>query len=67
MPVSVLDKIAALLASLAPDDVNALSPVERRRFADLCRHWAAIAERPSVMPPKAGVLLDLRNGTPRHE
>jgi hypothetical protein len=35
--------------------------VERRRFADLCRHVARLAE-PQSGSPKTGVLYDLKVG-----
>jgi hypothetical protein len=60
-------KIAALEA-MRPD-IEALSPSERSKFAELCRRWADLAE--SVSPNKAGpmgpvsatgVLLELSRG-----
>jgi hypothetical protein len=42
MPIA--DKIAALFAALTREEVDGLPPAERRRFADLCRHWADFAE-----------------------
>jgi hypothetical protein len=61
-------KIAALEA-MRPD-VEALSPAERRRFAELCRSWADLAEprlpaneTPFAAPiSTAGVLLELSRG-----
>jgi hypothetical protein len=61
-------KIAALEA-MRPD-IEALSPSERRKFAELCRHWADLAESPSPAnkahptgPASAtGVLLELSRG-----
>jgi hypothetical protein len=63
MPIAT--KVAALLAALRKQDVDELPPVERRRFADLCRHVAKLAE-PEGDPPKDGVLHDLKAG-PRAE
>lgn len=61
MPVA--DKIAALFNALTREEVDAMPPVERRRFADLCRHWADFAElRPRLLEPKSGVLSDLERG-----
>jgi hypothetical protein len=61
--MSVAEKIAALFNALSREEVDALSPVERRRFADLCRHWADFAEiRPRAHAPQSGVLEDLRRG-----
>lgn len=43
--MSLARHIAALMESLIPDDLDALPPAERRRFADACRHVAKLAER----------------------
>jgi hypothetical protein len=51
--VAVADKIIALLDAMTPASLDSLSPVRRRQFADLCRHWADIAEQP-VAPAKVG-------------
>jgi hypothetical protein len=56
--MTVLDKIAALFAAARPEDLDGLTPVERERFGQLCRHWADRAERPPA--PKSGVLAELR-------
>jgi hypothetical protein len=37
--------IVTLFAALKPQDFDALSPIERRRFADTCRYWANVAMR----------------------
>ena len=58
--MSVINKTVALLDALTPADVQALTPFERRRFADLCRHLAELAEQPDI--PKAGLLSDLHRG-----
>jgi hypothetical protein len=65
--VSVAEKVAALFNALTSDEVQALPPAQRRRFADQCRHWADVAERPQGTAPSAGVLFDLGAGAPRHE
>jgi hypothetical protein len=65
--VSIPDKLTALFNMLTREDVDAMPPAERRRFADQCRHWAEIAERPQATAPPTGVLYDLGAGTPRHE
>jgi hypothetical protein len=63
MPVTVAARIAALLDGLTVAQLNLLPPVDRRRFADLCRQWHELADRPSRSPaPKGGVLSDLRAG-----
>ena len=54
-------KVADLLAGLTPADVQALPPIQRRRFADMCRHWAALADH-NDDKPKAGVLARLSEG-----
>jgi len=62
--MSVADKIAALFHALTREEVDALPPAERRRFADLCRHWADFADiRPRERASQSGVLADLRRGT----
>ena len=62
--MSVIQKTIALLDALNPTDVQALSPFERRRFADLLKHLADLADRPA--PPRAGVLCDLGRGDRAH-
>ncbi|HWE21738.1 MAG TPA: hypothetical protein VG758_31935 [Hyphomicrobiaceae bacterium] len=59
--MSVIEKTVALLDALTPTDVQALPPAQRRRFADICKHWAQLAE-PRAEPPKAGILSDLKRG-----
>jgi hypothetical protein len=51
--------VAALLHALRPEDFDTLPPAERRRFADLARRVAELAE-PRPEPPNAGVLHALR-------
>jgi hypothetical protein len=59
----------AVFEALRPD-IEALLPVDRRRFAELCRHWADLAEprspasepSPTRPRPMAGVLLELSRG-----
>jgi hypothetical protein len=61
-------KIAVFEAS--KPDIEALPPVHRRRFAELCRHWADLAEprsparetSPTRQIPMVGVLLELSRG-----
>jgi hypothetical protein len=51
-------------------DIDALPPAERRRFAELCRRWADLAEphlqsrefSPAQPVPVTGVLLELNRG-----
>lgn len=59
--MSVIEKTVALLDVLTLSDVQALPPAKRRQFADICKHWADLAER-RFEPPKAGILSDLRQG-----
>ena len=54
-------KVSALLTAITPADVEALPPIQRRRFADLCRHVASLAER-AEPEAKAGVLARLSQG-----
>jgi len=58
---TVAAKIAALANAVTKDDLQAMRPVERRRFAELCRHLADLAD-PKTEAPKSGVLADLRKG-----
>jgi len=58
--MSVIEKTVALLDALTPTDVQALPPAQRRRFADICKHWATLADRADA--PKTGVLCDLKRG-----
>jgi hypothetical protein len=60
--MSVVEKAEAIMGSLTPTDLAALPPAQRRRFADLCRHLADLAEPHPDREPKAGVLADLKNG-----
>jgi hypothetical protein len=60
MPIA--DKIVALFGALTREDVDAMPPVARRRFADLCRHWADCAESKRAAGPQSGVLADLGRG-----
>ena len=64
--MSLVRQIHALLAALAPSDFERMPPAERQRLADELRYWATVAQ-PKNDVPKSGVLLDLRNGAPRHE
>jgi hypothetical protein len=58
--LGVPGKIAALFAAMETRDLDEMPPAERRRFADMCRHWAAMAEPDDK--PKAGVLALLSRG-----
>jgi hypothetical protein len=61
--MSVAQRIAALFHALTREEVDAMPPAERRRFADLCRHWADFADiRPRKGAPGSGVLADLKRG-----
>jgi hypothetical protein len=60
--MSVIEKTVALLDALTPTDVQALPPAQRRRFADICKHWAQLAEPRAEPSPKAGILSDLKRG-----
>jgi hypothetical protein len=54
-----VEKIAALFEQLQREDIDALPPARRERFAALCEHWANFARlRPDA--PKAGVLVELQ-------
>jgi hypothetical protein len=49
-----------LLSALTRADVESLPPVERRRLADVLRHWAAVAEPDRKAEAPEGVLQALR-------
>jgi hypothetical protein len=51
--MTIATKVAALLGTIRRQDVEQLPPVERRRFADLCRYVARLAE-PKEEPAKTG-------------
>ena len=57
----MIQRLAALMEALTTQDVEATPPALRRRFAQLSRYWAEIAD-PSKPPPKSGVLGDLSRG-----
>jgi hypothetical protein len=59
--MTIASKVAALLTEIRRQDVEELSPVERQRFASLCRYVAALAE-PPVRPAESGVLYELKAG-----
>jgi hypothetical protein len=59
--MSIIEKTIALLGGLRPGDIRALPPIQRRRFADICRYWADQAEPRRDDPgAKVGVLRELR-------
>jgi hypothetical protein len=60
MPVA--DKIAALFAALTREEVDAMPPAQRERFGEMCRHWADFTRVRPANAPKAGVLVELRQG-----
>ena len=67
MPVTVTDKIVALLASLTNQQIEDLPPAERRRLADQCLEVAHRAHKAGRTGARAGVLLDLSRGGHRGE
>ncbi len=69
MANNVAERIMSLMDSMTRASLDELPPAHRRRFADLLKHWAKIAETPKngATPPKAGVLAALHDGVPRHE
>jgi len=62
----VVEKAAALMEAITPAELQAMAPHARRRFAAVCRRTAELAETIDNAA-KAGVLAELRDGTPRHE
>jgi hypothetical protein len=61
MPVTNVDRLEAMLATVGQADMAVLSPAERRRLANGCRRVARLAE-PQEEAPKAGVLDELKGG-----
>jgi len=57
-----IDQAIASLAVITEDDVRSLPPAKRRRFADLCKHWAKEAEKPPTGLPTGGVVALLSRG-----
>jgi hypothetical protein len=66
--MSVANKIIALLDTMTAASLDSLPPIRRRQFADLCRHWAKIADKSKdgMTLPKVGVLADLKDGERAH-
>lgn len=64
--MSLARRIAEIMDTLVPADLDALRPADRRRFAEQCRYWAAQADQADKSlqqpRPKTGVLADVRNG-----
>jgi hypothetical protein len=60
MPVTNIDRLEAMLATVGPADVEVLSPAERRRLANGCRRVALLAV-PEAEAPKGGVLGELKD------
>jgi hypothetical protein len=52
------DKITALFMVLKREEVDALPPAARERFAQTCRYWAEFCER-RPEPARSGVLVEL--------
>jgi hypothetical protein len=53
----------AVFEAMRPD-IEALPPAERRRFAELCRRWADLAEPllPASESSRVGATLTLNSG-----
>jgi hypothetical protein len=56
--MSIAAKVAELLVTIRKQDLDEMSPAERRRLADLCRHVARFADV-EADPPEPGVLPEL--------
>jgi hypothetical protein len=65
--MSIIEKTIALLGGLRLGDVMALPPFERRRFADMCRYWADLAEPHGHDDRASGGVLRELHGRPRDE
>jgi hypothetical protein len=65
MPISVAERLGALLDTIKAEQFDVLPPARLRQLADTMRHWAAIADqRADRKRPQrqSGVLADLRRG-----
>src|SRR5688572_1705629 len=60
--MTIVTKVAALLVAVRRQDIERLSPAERQRLADLCRHVAAMAEPPPVAASKTVAFCDFGTG-----
>jgi hypothetical protein len=59
--MSLIGKAQALLSQVRLEDLEALSPVERRRLADSLRHLAELADACGRrVKPEVGVLQALK-------
>jgi hypothetical protein len=58
----MIQRLAALMEALTTQDVEATPPALRRRFAQLSRYWAEIADPSKRPPPKSGIFSKLRDG-----
>jgi len=56
--MSIAAKVAELLVIIRKQDLDELTPAERRRLADLCRHVAGFAEEQDS-PAEPGITRDL--------
>lgn len=61
MPVTNIDRLEAMLATVGKADIEVLSPAERRRLANGCKRVALLAV-PEPVEPKEGVLDRLQRG-----
>jgi hypothetical protein len=62
MPVTNVDRLEAMLATVGQDDMAVLSPAERRRLADGCRRVALLAAPEPKGTEPEGVLDRLDRG-----
>jgi hypothetical protein len=66
MPISTVERLAAMLATLDGNSFDTLPPARCRQLAATMRHWAAIADRRAderlQRQQQGGVLADLGNG-----
>jgi hypothetical protein len=57
--MTIVAKVGALLTQIRRQDLEALPPFERQRFASLCRFVGALAER-LPPPPRPGARCELK-------
>jgi hypothetical protein len=63
----IAQKIAALFAALTREEIAAMPPLQREKFAELLQHWASVAgkrhpQQQQQAREQSGVLASLRTG-----
>jgi hypothetical protein len=64
----IVEKITALLDALDAAELDRMHPADRRRFVELCHHWAQLADkRDRQQEPKSDILAELERGERAHD